>query len=274
MKRRIITALCGIPLLLAFIWFDTPSFPIFILLIGAFAAIAALEFYRLVTLSGARPLSLFGVIWCLLFVAGAYIDANYEVGEFVPSVLGSAVVLPLAWLFLFSRERSMANWAWTLAGILYIGWVLGHFVSLRELDQGRGWVILVVFSVFACDTAAFLVGRAWGRRPLAPTVSPQKTWEGAVGGFIAAPAAAVILYALLDVKGLSLPGSYAQIVLIGCLVGVFAQAGDLVESLLKRRAGVKDSGGLMPGHGGVLDRIDSLVFTVAIVYYYVIWVVE
>lgn len=274
MKRRIITALCGIPLLLAFIWFDTPSFPIFILLIGALAAIAALEFYRLVALSGARPLTLFGVIWCLLFVAGAYIDANYEVGEFVPSVLGSAVVLPLAWLFLFSRERSMANWAWTLAGILYLGWVLGHFVSLRELDQGRGWVILVVFSVFACDTAAFLVGRAWGRRPLAPTVSPQKTWEGAVGGFIAAPAAAVILYALLDVKGLSLPGSYAQIVLIGCLVGIFAQAGDLVESLLKRRAGVKDSGGLMPGHGGVLDRIDSLVFTVAIVYYYVIWVVE
>jgi len=277
MKQRIITALCGIPLLLAFVWFNPHQFPLLILPVAAFAALGALEFYRLGSLSGARPLTLLGVVWAVLFVVNAHLDATYEVDYLLPSLLASAVVLPLIWLFLFSRERAFVSWAWTLAGILYIGWMLSHYVSLREfdqdLDQGRGWVILVLFSTFACDTGAFLTGRAWGRHPLAPAVSPGKTWEGAVGGFVAGPAAALIIYTLLDAADLSLPLSYAQTVFLGCLVGLFAQLGDLFESLLKRRAGVKDSGNLMPGHGGVLDRMDSLVFTGAIVYYYVQWVV-
>ena len=117
------------------------------------------------------------------------------------------------------------------------------------------------------------MGRAWGKRHLAPTISPKKTWEGAIGGFVATPAAAVIIYALLNVADLSLPTGYTQIVLLGCLVGVVAQLGDLLESWLKRRAGVKDSGSLLPGHGGILDRIDSLVITGAVIYYYVVWVV-
>ena len=166
------------------------------------------------------------------------------------------------------------SWAWTLAGILYMGWMLGYYVALREVDQGKGWVIFVFLSTFACDTAAFFIGSAWGRRPLAPTISPGKTWEGAIGGFLAALAAALILYTLLDVAGLSLPISSAQTILLGCFIGLLAQLGDLLESLLKRRAGVKDSGSLIPGHGGILDRIDSLVFTGVIVYYYVIWVVD
>jgi phosphatidate cytidylyltransferase len=275
MKQRIITALWGIPLLLAFIWFDTSWFPLIIFLVAAFAAIGALEFYRLAALSGGQPLTLFGIVWTLLFIASAHLDATYEVSYLAPSLLGSAIVLPLVWLFFVPpKGRALVSWAWTLAGILYMGWMLGHYVALRELDQGKGWVIFALFSTFACDTAAFFIGRTWGRRPLAPTISPGKTWEGAVGGFMAALAAALILYTLLDVTGLSLPISYAQTILLGCLIGLFAQLGDLLESLLKRRAGVKDSGSLIPGHGGILDRIDSLVFIGVIVYYYVIWVVD
>lgn len=275
MRQRIIAALCGIPLLLAFVWFDTPWFSLLILLVAAFAAIGALEFYRLAALSGGQPLTLFGIVWTLLFIVSAHLDATYEVDYIAPSLLGSAIALPLVWLFFVPpRGGIFVGWAWTLAGILYMGWMLGHYVALRELDQGKEWVIFALFSAFACDTAAFLTGRTWGRRPLAPTISPGKTWEGAIGGFIAALAAALILYTLLDVAGLSLPISYAQTVLLGCFVGLFAQIGDLSESLLKRRAGVKDSGSLIPGHGGILDRIDSLVFTGVIVYYYVIWVVE
>jgi len=277
MKQRIVTALWGIPLLLAFVWFDTPWFSPLIFLVAALAALGALEFYRLAAFSGGQPLTLFGLVWTLLFIVSARLDATYEVDYLAPSLLGSAVALPLIWLSLRPREGALVSWAWTLAGILYVGWMLSHYVALREegeLDQGREWVIFALFSAFACDTAAFFVGRAWGRRSLAPTISPGKTWEGAIGGFIAAPAAALILYTLLDVAGLSLPLNYAQTILLGCLIGLFAQLGDLSESLLKRRAGVKDSGSLVPGHGGILDRIDSLVFAGVIVYYYVIWVVE
>ena len=161
-----------------------------------------------------------------------------------------------------------------MAGILYMGWLLGHYVTLRELDHGRELVLLVLFSTFACDTAAFFAGRTWGRHLMAPVISPKKTWEGAVAGFAAAIAAALVLRSLLNLGDWELPLSNVQTIALGCLTGLFAQLGDLLESLIKRRAGAKDSGRLMPGHGGILDRIDSLVFTGAIVYYYVIWVVD
>jgi phosphatidate cytidylyltransferase len=107
---------------------------------------------------------------------------------------------------------------------------------------------------------------------MTPTISPHKTWEGAIGGFAGAVAAAAALCYLLNLGDWTLPLSYPEAVGVGCLVGVAAQFGDLLESLLKRKAGVKDSGNLLPGHGGALDRIDSLVFTGVIVYYFVLWV--
>ncbi len=143
---------------------------------------------------------------------------------------------------------------------------------LRQLDHGRELVILALFTTFACDTSAFFVGRTWGKHHMTPTISPHKTWEGAIGGFAGAVAAAAALCYLLNLGSWTLPLSYLEAVGVGCLVGVAAQLGDLLESMLKRRAGVKDSGNLLPGHGGVLDRIDSLVFTGVIVYYFVLWV--
>ncbi len=153
-----------------------------------------------------------------------------------------------------------------------MGWMVGHYVMLRQLDHGRELVILALFTTFACDTSAFFVGRTWGKHHMTPTISPHKTWEGAIGGFAGAVAAAAALCYLLNLGSWTLPLSYLEAVGVGCLVGVAAQFGDLLESMLKRRAGVKDSGSLLPGHGGVLDRIDSLVFTGVIVYYFVLWV--
>ncbi len=192
----------------------------------------------------------------------------------IAALLAAAAVLPLVWLTIFRREVALESWAWTLAGILYAGWMLGHYVMLRQLDHGRELVIMAVFTTFACDTAAYFVGRTWGRHRMTPTVSPNKTWEGAAGGFAGAVAAAAALCYLLNLGDWSLPLCYLEAVGVGCLVGVGAQIGDLVESLFKRRAGVKDSGHLLPGHGGLLDRIDSLVFTGVIVYYFVLWVVD
>jgi phosphatidate cytidylyltransferase len=289
MKLRVLTAVVGIPLLLAFIYFDfgweTSWFdrvPLLILAIGAAAAVGAWEFFRLGEQAGARPLTVLGVIWALLFVAAALFNgeraASPEAAEYVDwataALLAAAAVLPLVWLTIFRREVALESWAWTLAGILYAGWMLSHYVMLRQLDHGRELVIMAVFTTFACDTAAYFVGRAWGRHRMTPTVSPNKTWEGAAGGFAGAVAAAAALCYLLNLGDWSLPLGYLEAVGLGCLVGVGAQIGDLAESLFKRRAGVKDSGHLLPGHGGLLDRIDSLVFTGVIVYYFVLWVVD
>jgi len=134
--------------------------------------------------------------------------------------------------------------------------------------DGRDWVLLALFSTFAVDTTAYFTGRAFGRHKLAPAISPAKTWEGAVGGLVGAIAAVVILALILEEP---LDIGYGKLVVIGFLVGVFAQLGDLAESKLKRIMGVKESGSLIPGHGGILDRLDSVVFTGVVVYYCLRW---
>jgi phosphatidate cytidylyltransferase len=162
-------------------------------------------------------------------------------------------------------EQAFTNWAWTMAGILYIGWMLSHWVELRSLEAGKELVFWAMFTTFASDTSAFFTGRAWGKHALAPAISPGKTWEGAVGGLLASIIASLILGIIFP-----LPFSYWQIALLGCIISIFAQLGDLAESMLKRNTGVKDTGKLIPGHGGILDRIDSLIFTGVIVYYCVV----
>lgn len=270
MKQRILTALWALPLLLVFIWIDTPWFPLLIILITALVIIGSFEFYRLAVLSNGHPMRTVGLVWALIFV----VAANFEAPYLSALVLASAIVVPGILVFALRRGRRLSAWAWTVAGIFYVGWTLSHYVSLRELDFGRNWALLAVLSTFACDTSAFLVGRKFGRRRLAPTISPGKTWEGAIAGLAAAVAAAVALRFILNIGSWTLPIGYLHSIVLGVLIGAGAQAGDLLESLMKRKAGVKDAGNFLRGHGGVLDRLDSLVLTGVIVYYYVIWVVE
>jgi phosphatidate cytidylyltransferase len=154
-----------------------------------------------------------------------------------------------------------------------VGWLLSYLVALRNIDPvnlevGRNWVFFALFTNFGSDTAAFFVGRTWGKHHLARSISPGKTWEGTVAGAFGA-----IIVSLGLVTLFSLPLSYGQAILLGLLVSIFGQLGDLVESLLKRNMGVKESGKLMPGHGGLLDRMDSVVFAGVVVYYYVLFTI-
>ena len=268
LKKRIITALCGIPLLIAVIWFGEPWFTI---LVAIWGLLAVFEFYSMVAASKVSPLTYFGLIWTLLFILSPHFD--YDI--LIPLLLTSAVILSLIWLLLRpQKERAFTGWVWTIGGILYIGWLLSHFVALRGLDDGRNWVFLALFTTFTSDTAAFFVGRALGKHHLAPRISPGKTWEGAIAGVFGA--IIVSLFFTLP-KLFTIPNpvylqnfSYWQAILLGLLVSIFGQLGDLVESLLKRNMGVKESGKLIPGHGGILDRIDSVVFAGIVVYYYVL----
>jgi len=263
LKKRIITALCGLPIMVAAVWFGEPWFTI---LIATAGVLAAFEFYKMVALSKVRPLTYLGLIWVLLFI----LSPHFNYGFLKPLLLTSGVVISLIWLLLRpQKEGAFSSWVWTIAGIFYIGWLLSYLVALN-LEGGRNWVFFALLTIFASDIAAFFVGRALGRHRLAPSISPGKTWEGAIGGIFGA----IILSLFFTLSTpLGLPLSYGQAILLGLLVSVFGQLGDLVESLLKRNMGVKDSGKLMPGHGGMLDRIDSIVFTGIVVYYYVLWAV-
>ena len=164
-------------------------------------------------------------------------------------------------------ERPRLGFLFLILGPFYIGFLLGHGLVMRDLsgdagDFGRSWLLFALLVVFACDTGAFAVGRLVGRHRMAPRLSPNKTWEGAAGGLAASVGAALLVGLAFD---LAVP--LWQQALIGAVASVAAQVGDLFESALKRAANVKDSGSIMPGHGGILDRMDSILFALPAVFY-------
>jgi phosphatidate cytidylyltransferase len=273
LKKRVITALWGIPLLVAAIWFDTPL-PWFVILVAVAGVLAVFEFYRMTGVSKTLPLTCFGIVFTLLFIIRPYFPE--ELG--LNLLLGLAVAPSLIMLvFLPKKEGLSHDWAWVIAGMLYVGWLLSYLLALRLEpgtaafpNAGRDFVLLALFTTFGSDTAAYFVGKALGRHKMAPQISPGKTWEGGVAGVFGA----IVVSLLFTFKSpWQVPLSWWQAILLGLAVSVFGQLGDLVESLLKRNSGVKDSGTLMPGHGGLLDRMDSVVFAGAVVYLWYIYVV-
>jgi phosphatidate cytidylyltransferase len=265
LSKRIVTALLLLPLVLAAVWFDEPL-PWLTIFIAVAGGLAVLEFYRIVARQNVRPLVLLGLVWTVLFI----ISPHFTSVTTTPLLLTTLIFFSLIWLVLRrNKEAAFTAWSWTLAGVLYIGLLLSHLVLLRDLDLGREWVFFALFVTFASDTFAFFIGRRWGRDLLAPDISPGKTWQGAVGGAIAAIITGLILLNLFN-----LPLSYIQVVALALAVSVFGQLGDLVESLFKRNMNTKDSGDAMPGHGGFMDRLDSIIFAGIVVYYFVIWFVQ
>ncbi len=155
-----------------------------------------------------------------------------------------------------------------LGALVYIGWLGSFFVLLRELPQGEEWLLLAVAAGMATDTGAFAVGKLLGRRPMAPRISPRKTIEGGAGGLLVGFAAVLLINLLPDLQV-----AVWKMALLGIALPLMATAGDLAESVIKRALDVKDFSRLLPGHGGVLDRLDSLLFVVPAVYFFVRWIV-
>ncbi len=268
LKHRVITAAVGVPLVILAIWFGDP-WPWFSLLIAAAALAGTYEFYHMANFDRREPLIYLGLLWALALV----LSPHYRSPDVLPIVITATMLISLICLLCRpSKERAFHNWAWTIVGALYVGWMLSYWLNLRGLEDGRNWVYLAMLTTFANDTGAFFIGRARGKHRLAPAISAAKTWEGALGGLMCAILGAMVIATALNLIS-PFTFRYWQIILLGFLVGLFAQLGDLVESSLKRNMGVKESGNLLPGHGGILDRFDSLIFVGAVVYYYVIWVV-
>jgi phosphatidate cytidylyltransferase len=256
---RLWVSLVAIPIVAALIWFGAPWFT---LLGGAY------EFYNLIKHSkGLNPLTGFGMLWVGLLIASPHYTAIPHFKDISPVTLlltGGVVFSLLIVLGRKGKENAFTNWAWTLGGILYIGWLASFMVALRNVEDGRGWVFLAILCTFASDSSAYLAGRALGKHKMAPFISPKKTWEGAVAGV----AGAIVISALV-VWFFDLPVTYWQAIILGIIISAFGQVGDLVKSLFKRNMEVKDSGHILPGHGGFLDRMDSLVFAGVIVYFFV-----
>jgi phosphatidate cytidylyltransferase len=266
LKHRVITAALGIPVIIFAIWFGDPWFTV---LIAAAALAGAYEFYHMANFDRKEPLLYLGLLWTLALVLGSH----YMSPDVLPIVVTAVMLISLiSLLYRRSGEETFRNWAWTIAGALYVGWMLSYWLRLRGLEYGQNWVYLAMLTTFANDTGAYFIGRAKGNHKLAPKISPSKTWEGAIGGLVSAVLAAIVIATALNLIS-PFAFKYWQIILLGVLVSLFAQIGDLVESLLKRNTGVKESGNLLPGHGGILDRFDSLIFVGAVIYYYVLWVV-
>ncbi|CAA9284282.1 MAG: Phosphatidate cytidylyltransferase [uncultured Chloroflexi bacterium] len=200
--------------------------------------------------------------------------------------VAAAVIVPLVAL-LFERtdmRGRLVGWALTLAGTLYVAWLISHFQTLRlvgdaALDTGRGWVFYTLAATWCFDSGAYLFGSRFGRHKFMPHISPKKTWEGNIGGFVLCLLATVVARTplpdgtplLADPLGWSaLPIPLWHVPLLALAMSAAAAAGDLAESMIKREAGAKDASELIPGHGGMLDRVDSLLFTVVLVYYYAV----
>jgi len=206
------------------------------------------------------------------FVIGAILEAYiYAIGLFpvdlLRPLLAALIIFSLTWALFLQSEHPTADWGMTVASALYLGFMLGHFVTLRERTDGLRWLLLAFAITWTIDACAFFAGRLWGRRKWWPRLSPKKTWEGLIGGSVAGIAVAIVGgYLLLGLSpwlGL----------LLGVLAAVFAPLGDLAVSLFKRKAGAKDTGQLIPGHGGILDRLDSLLFVVPLVTYFALFAV-
>ena len=263
LKQRFLTAILLLPLLAAAVWFDQPL-PWLAILIAIFGGLAALEFYKTVAAagSGAVPFTVFGIIMTVIFIFSPLFDFVYM----SPVLITFAIIIPVIGMIMRrNKDNSFLSWIWTLAGILYIGWLLSHYVALREMEMGREWVYYALLVTFATDTFAYFIGKTWGKHLLAPSISPKKTKEGALGGMLGA-----VIISVLAVWLFAMPVNYGVAVLLGIVISIFGQLGDLFESLFKRNMGIKDSGNSLPGHGGFLDRMDSIVFTGVVVYYYVV----
>ncbi len=271
--RRILSGAVFLPLLIGMAWVGGPVYLGFTLLL---VALALWEFYHLMAAKGLTPHWKSGFAAALIVPVGVYVRLRANrIEEW--HVAGLLTVLLVAVLLAGLRrgagKQTLVNAASTLLGVFYVGWLGSHVCALRELPRsvgepyslGMSFALLPFFLAWTCDTAAYAVGRRFGRHRLAPSVSPHKSVEGAIGGFVATVGAALVARAWFAAYL-----SSGEAVVLGGLVGVFAQLGDLVESLLKRDAEATESSNIIPGHGGVLDRFDSILFAAPLVYYFLL----
>ncbi len=273
--QRLLTAAIGIPLL--YVVFKLGGI-IYLLFIMGVVLVGQLEYHNILESKNLPYAKKRGLILPLLLVLASYFG-YYAFGLFFTGIIITLLVLELRKA---DFNEIVLNIGTTLLGLIYIGWFLSHAILLRNVDNiqairaytnnqdstadiGFFFVIIAVACTFANDTGAYYTGRMIGTHKLTPKISPGKTIEGTIGGILASILVAIVVNYIFHS-----PMNSEWTVGLGLLIGLSAVFGDLVESSIKRGAGIKDSGELLPGHGGVLDRFDSLIFVFPVTYYFVL----
>jgi len=275
LTQRVLTGVLGVPLLL-FIFYKGGI--LFLILILAIIFFGQIEFFKLLRGRGIHSETLLGVISSLILGVAAYFGYLQFVAFFT-------VIMMLAFVLQLRKpdlSNAVVELGTTVLGVIYLGWFLSHAILLRNIDANPGikaytqteqgirdtgffYVVFVVACTFLNDTGAYFVGKFRGKRKLTLRISPGKTVEGTVGGIICSTITGGVVNLIFKS-----PLGDAWAFLFGFIIGVVAVFGDLVESLIKRSVGVKDAGGILPGHGGVLDRFDSLIAVFPVSYYSVL----
>lgn len=236
------------------------------------AVIGAFELYRMIARKGYRPFFFAGILTTLGFVGNAYLDGQLRPSGLAALLLFSAVLTAIEeaqWRLTRTEKKPRNVWldvSLSLAGAVYLGVPLSYVIRLRSLPNGRALTFTTALCGTACDSTAYLIGKLFGRHHLALAISPGKTWEGAIAGVLAS-----ILVGTALARYFGLPMIHGPI--LGGVIGITVVYGDLVESMVKRYVGVKDSGNWIPGQGGLLDMIDGAMLAALSAYYYAVWVV-
>jgi phosphatidate cytidylyltransferase len=266
LSRRLITALIAIPVVVALVWYGGwVAFAGGVLLLG----LGIYELHSMFHKLGYNPLTGLSFLFGVALFVGAIWSPTWR-QTVMEAVISALVLGSLSWLLITRHEpgKALMDWALTLVMTLYLAWPFSYLLTLRGGTPGDHtprfwWLMVVLFGVWAFDSAAFFAGRFFGKHYLAPVISPGKTWEGAIGGTLFTTAAVFVFS-----RPIQPAVAWYHVLALSVLISFAATIGDLAESLIKRQAGVKDSGNFFWGHGGVLDRIDSLLFASVVVYFY------
>ncbi|SDG07252.1 phosphatidate cytidylyltransferase [Desulfosporosinus hippei] len=257
MFKRTMSAIIGAPILLGLIYLGG-SYTAFLIAVLTFLALR--EFLQIGVQMGVAPWYIQTSTATAVWLTSLFIGRE----EWIMAALIFWFLICLGRLALTYPKTQLTEANFNLLAVLYAVVMLSHLYLLRQLPRGIEWTMLTIFLVWATDTGAYLIGRQFGKHLLAPNVSPKKTIEGSIGGLAFSVIVALVSWNIIG------GAPWHIYIVIGVIIGISAQIGDLFESALKRSAGVKDSGNLIPGHGGILDRFDSLIFALPLVYYGII----
>jgi phosphatidate cytidylyltransferase len=279
LRQRVVSSVVLVPLVILVVWWSPWSIAV---TVAAATLLATRELFAAFAHGGYHPQPRVGAALAFAPVLAAALQPLAPAPLILPAIVLALITSLVAALRRHAESGALADWALTVAGALYIGGLFSYIVLLRQLEtplrsgplpslglaSGAAWLFLVLFVTWGQDILAYFVGKYAGHTKMTPGLSPKKTWEGFAGGMAGAIGGGLLAVVLFGV-----PISLFQGALLGLVGGVVGPLGDLAESFIKRQVGVKDAGHLIPGHGGVLDRIDSLIFNAPVLYYLIVLLV-
>lgn len=261
--KRILAALVLTPLFLILV--IKGSYVHYSMLVAVLVFLGLLEYFNFIKGKIDNSMKFIGILWGVLVAGGLYVGSSQIIIAML--TLGFLSICLIRLSKTGDLDKVFQDIGYTFIGALYVGLLLGHLTLIRATVEGREWTLLLFFTIWMGDIAAFYTGLSIGKHKLYPEISPNKTIEGAIGGIIGSfiIVAAAKFYYMNQL-------TMVDVAVISVGIAVMGQLGDLCESMFKRSAGVKDSGNLIPGHGGILDRFDSVLFAAPFLYYYLIFI--